>query len=86
MKRHLKTHGRKLKTATSRANNTQVATDTYTSSHSDLVITKIEEHADNSGGMSEDSNEIDEDHKGEIEASVASLQFDNDPLESTRTL
>lgn len=84
MKRHLKTHGRKLKTNSIKPN-TQVASDTYASSRSDLVITKIEEQGENSG-MSEDSNEVEVDHKGEIEASVTSLQFDNDPLESTRTL
>lgn len=81
MKRHLKTHGRKVKSISGKTN-TQVTSD-YTSNHSDIVITKIEEQCDNSGGMSDDSNE---ERKGEMEASVTSLQFVNDPLESTRTL
>lgn len=75
MKRHLKTHGRKKHVASK-------ATSQVVSGSSDLIITKIEE-SHNSGGMSDESND---DNKGEIEASVSQLQFDNDPLDTSRTL
>lgn len=78
MKRHLKTHGRK-KGAVNKT--TQSASNNFTS-NTDIVITKIED-GDVSAGMSENSND---DQKEDPENNAASLQFDNDPLDTSRTL
>lgn len=78
MKRHLKTHGRKKNTGT------KTTTQVTPSDNSDIIITKIEEgEVETSGGMSEDSND---ERKEEIEASVQSIQFDADPLDTSRAL
>lgn len=79
MKRHLKTHGRKKPTPNK--SNTQAAS-SYATGDSDLVITKIEE-SEISGGISENSND---ERKDDAENSASSLQFDNDPLDTSRTL
>lgn len=77
MKRHLKTHGRK-KIGSSKSS-TQAASN-FAASTPDLVITKVED-VENSGGMSDNSAD---DHKEEAEAAVSSLQYDHDPLDTSR--
>lgn len=74
MKRHLKTHGRKK---TNSKVNTQISN--FASNSQDLVITKLEE-GENSGGMSENSND---ERKMDAENTVSSLQFDQDQLDSS---
>lgn len=80
MKRHLKTHIRKK--ATGKGIKIHMSLDGYISNNFILVITKVEDPGD-SGEMSDDSSE---DRKEDIEATVTSLQFDSDPLDSSRTL
>lgn len=76
MKRHLKTHGRRR--AGSAKGSIQLSHG-YSPTENDLVITKVEDN-ENSEGVSDGSNA----GKKEDEAAVSSLQFDQDPLDTTR--
>lgn len=72
MKRHLKTHGRR------KIGSAKPGLQNY--SNSDVIITKVEDN-ENSNEASDASNES---RKMDTEASVSSLQFDQDPLDTTR--